>query len=489
MTMKTKIATWPTCPAGPCFPEIPLASPILRVVPGSPRDALAPLDWLGAPALATDPVLVANQAGESARIPLPTDLIIPPHWFDFQYIRSVPESYISFSIVHPSDRISGNPYHHTIATGILLLADVPTQGVYTLPLISPLGIPIARLRLTVQLVTEHDACLKMHAIRNKRPFVPRFTGHRGMGSSGQHAPWRPLENTPTSYLHAAFSNPEITAIELDVQPTADNKAVVFHDWVFRPRDEFARPVYNPDSVRIPLHGLTLAQFDELYRQSYPTAEAPFFPKLDSGFNDKHPRLQADECGVPRDAWDVKARTLGDMCAILPKQIGILVELKYPPPNVQEALKLPYPSKDDFVNCVLDDLMSSKAIETRNIAFLCFEPDVCEMLSLKQQSFPVYLSHSEILDKPCDEDDPRCVYLEEGSRFVSTRGLDGIMMFNKLIETKPDVIADLVHRQVPILTYGTRNSDAQFVQRQFDTGVGGVIVDDVHAMWHALTGTL
>lgn len=482
-------AAWPTCPAGPYFPKIPLASPLLRVILGSPRDALPPLDWLRSPALTSAPVLFVNQDGETANISLSTDAVIPPHWFDFRFVRSPSDEYISFTVLRSPDQLSGDPHHDIIASAILLLVDVPSQGVCTLPLVSPCGIPLARLRLTVQLVTEHGESLKMFGVRNKRPFIPRFTGHRGMGSSGQHAPWRPLENSPTSFLHATLPNPEVTAIELDVQPTADNKTVIFHDWFFRPRDESARPVYSPDSVRIPIHGLTFAQFDKLFRQSYPTAEAMISPKIGSERDEDQLRNCADERGIPQDAWDVKARTLADMCAILPSTTGILVELKYPAPNVREALKLPYPTKDAFVNSVLDDLMLSKAIETRNIAFLCFEPDVCELLALKQQSFPVYLSHCETLDKPCDEEDPRCVNLEEGSRFVTAHGLDGVMMLNKLVELKPHVISDLVRQKIPMLTYGTRNSDAQFVQRQFDAGVGGVIADDVHAMWDILTRTV
>lgn len=471
---------WPTCPAGPHFPEAPIKRSLLRVIPGSPRDDLPPVDWI-LPSVA--PVaLKATQGKVSAHIPIPTGSVVPSHWFDFD-LHHTSSPYVSISIVSDttlSKASEGVPF----GTAVILLDDVCTDGVHTFPVVSLSGIPVARLRITVLRVSRHDGAVQFAKQRQKQHYVPRFTGHRGMGPSHPETPWRPLENSPSSFLRAVLPNPDINAIELDVQPTADNQPVIYHDWFFRPLDSHASPVFGND-LRIPIHSITLDQFDRLFRMSHPHASAPNPQICDSNCSEDSLRYASQKMGIPISAWESKVRTLSEILDLLPASIGMLIELKYPSLDVQQSLQLPYPSKDAFVNTVLDTVLSSKGIRSREIAFLCFEPSVCELLVLKQQSFPVYFSHCETLSKPCDEEDPRCTSLGEGLSFVSTRNLDGIMMLNSLVELRPEVVKTMTKLGFPILTYGTRNSDPEFVQKQFDAGIGGVIADDVHRLWRGL----
>lgn len=293
-----------------------------------------------------------------------------------------------------------------------------------------------------------------------------------MGSSGPHAPWRLPENTIESFLCAALADTNVSTVELDVQLTKDNQCVVYHDWYIRPRGLDARPVYDHDAVRAPVYSLTFHQFDALYRQGL---------QADLCMSEKRIAFRKwahDKHDIPLSAFDACARTLRQVCDLLPPHISILLELKYPSEDVQEAGLLPYPEMNHYIDLILADLPAHSA---RKIAFLSFHPDICLMLSLKQTRHPVYFSHCETDDKPCDEFDPRCVDLREGVRFVKAHGVDGIMAYAPLVESKPRIVEDFVADGYPVITYGDRNCDQAHVQAQFDLGVSGVIADDVDVL--------
>lgn len=148
-------------------------------------------------------------------------------------------THISFSVTTASDDV--------ISSAVTLLTDLLEPKKMYIPAVTPTGELIARLVMTSLLITPHPMATALTS--EKKSFVPRYTGHRGMGSSGPHAPWRPLENTPHSFLEAATSETQVNTVELDVQPTADGRVVVFHDWFFRPRDPSGQVMFDRDTVR------------------------------------------------------------------------------------------------------------------------------------------------------------------------------------------------------------------------------------------------
>lgn len=493
MTKMPRQPAWPSHSVGPHTASRPISTPLLRLIPGSPRHGQAPVQWLetSPPNCETIPAqlyLTARLVNDQASIVLYSTN--QSKWFRsrFDFNLPVSSSFQSRSSKHIRFTLSKQPTPHSnhdiVCLGSLLLSDIPLDaGELTCTLHSPDHLapyPIARLRLTYLHATPspHDATAAENALDciNPAPFAPRFTGHRGMGSSGPHAPHRPIENSVWSFAHAACTNDErVRAVELDVQLTKDNQAVVYHDWFFCPRDEHGYPMYDRESVRIPIRNLTLSQFDKLFRLSYAHKQ-----KLQN--NGQHFR----ELLHPLSEHNLKAKpySLRHICQSLPENVGILVELKYPAPNVQDMLSLPYPRRDQFVNTILNELFAHD-LPKRKVAFLCFEPDICDMVALKQNSFPVYLSHCEAMDKPCDEFDPRTISLANGFEYVKAYQLHGLMMLNKLVTERPQIISDIISENYPILTYGASNSDSKTVKTQFDAGVSGVIADDVHDMLKSL----
>lgn len=489
MMMTTPGATqkhWPWHSAGPDIPSLPLKAPLLRLIPGVPRAYQGPLIWLN-PKLTPKTsfslsACLVPSSSSTATIQLPYHNGIPDSRFEFT-LSSFPDLSHRISLILSSK--------YSTYTGSLLLSDLPQDSGTTHCLLYASDFtPSVRVRFTFSRISPSPIAVSVSAkmAMKAEVFVPRFSGHRGMGSTNPNAPWRVLENSLESFIMATHGDNDnhkmVTAVELDVQPTKDGRVVVCHDWFFRPRDSKGDPVYNRDAVRAPINSLTFDQFDELLKQSYGHTALEKCSDDETELRRERVRALAEKRRLKDDVLDVKARSLSDVFDRLPVDIGILVELKYPHPELQEILGLPFPTKDEFVNLVLKEVFK-KFDKERQVSFLCFQPDVCDLLKVKQGVYGVYLSHCELIDQPCDMFDPRTLSLKNGLRFVKAYGLDGIMMFNKLVTLRPDVIAEIVEQGVPILTYGESNSDWKVVKHQFDCGVSGVIADDVHDLVHDL----
>lgn len=226
--------------------------------------------------------------------------------------------------------------------------------------------------------------------------------------------------------------------------------------------------------------MSFDEFDAAYRAE--------FAARDNARLTAHPRLAQllkNHPEVSHADLDVKVHSLDCLCRMLPEEVGMLVELKYPSLNVQQDQVVPYPEMNQFIDKVLRDIFAQPKNRNRRISFLCFHADICVMLVMKQNVYPVYFSHCEGLDKPCDESDPRCIDVEEGMRFILSQRLHGVMLANFIVLRKPHAIEKIVKEGLPIITYGKSNSQAECVRKQFSMGVSGVIADDVHDLLDGL----
>lgn len=471
--------TYPAKSAGPYFPiPRPLTTTLLRIVPGDPSNASPPIHFLRndtPPVLdSTTMTLHATVDDQSASVLLPllaTDPI-PVEWFDF-CLDHLSTSFLELTLTmtdHDRSQTS------LIGRSVLVASDFTSHGGLIHPLLlDSTGLPVARATLDFIVITPPPAGAPLASVRNG---PPRFTGHRGMGSSGPAFPWRSIENLPESFLLAALCDSKVTTVELDVQLSRDGRTIVYHDWFFRPdgsRDKDA----SKSSLRVPLYHLTFDEMDTLFRS--------MFHKSDHSVDrNKHLLREAlqKRDDVSDDVLSTKIWSLTDVCEALPEEIGLLVEVKFPSSAVLEESPVPSPEKNFFVDCVLKDIFKVSRNRKREISFLTFNANLAMMLSMKQTLYPVYLSHCEILDKPCEELDPRCIDLDEGLKFAVSQKLDGMMIFNKLVETKPQVIERIKDRGLPIITYGSRNTDPEFVRHQFRMGINGVIADDVNVLTKA-----
>lgn len=300
--------------------------------------------------------------------------------------------------------------------------------------------------------------------------VSWFTGHRGMGKTKPHLL---KENTVHSFLEAS-RNPYVNHVELDVQLTKDGYPVVYHDWFFRPtgRDNDT----DRSNLAVPIYNLTKREFEELYASG---VRNEAYVKSTESDIEECAREISDSTDVHAFLAKDKIRTLAEVCSCLPEDVGIMVEVKYPSPNVQQEFSINFPERNEIVDRVLHDLVSVEANARRSIIFLSFDPDICTLLSLKQNFFPVFFSYCDGRDRPCELLDPRCISIEQGINFAESNLFQGIMFWDRILTTDPYAVSMAKGKGLNVITYGASNSDPEWAAKQIKQGVDGIIADEVH----------
>ncbi|VDM57352.1 unnamed protein product [Angiostrongylus costaricensis] len=255
-------------------------------------------------------------------------------------------------------------------------------GHSNLPFINSSGRPIGQISVEYLFV------------RNLRRFIPKQTmevsytrhwkkrntievGHRGAGNSfTKFAVAR--ENTIYSLNTAAKNGADY--VEFDVQLTKDKVAVIYHDFhVLVSVAKLLRPsnLHNEKNVdfhEIPVKDLKLHQLKLLMLDN-----VNFLKKKE---NVK--KLVEDD----DETEDFKPfPTLVEALAKVDPDVGFNVEVKYPMMQSNGEHECDhYFERNEFIDVVLADLLNNAG--TRRIMFSSFDPDICSLISMKQNKYPV-----------------------------------------------------------------------------------------------------
>ncbi|XP_011186431.2 glycerophosphocholine phosphodiesterase GPCPD1 [Zeugodacus cucurbitae] len=194
-------------------------------------------------------------------------------------------------------------------------------------------------------------------------------GRRGIGASyNAEAPF--VENTIASFLYAHQFKADM--VELDVQLTRDYVPVVWHDFGFKtaPKGRIVEGVEDLDYVLIK---------DLTYKQL------------------KSSRVFAIEDGEIYEYTNYNVRnvsvterifvTLREVFEIVPTPLGLDIEIKWPQSLISGALEsVQTLGKNRFVDIILKTTVKYGC--GRPLFFSSFDADICTMLRLKQNVFPV-----------------------------------------------------------------------------------------------------
>ncbi|XP_018803398.1 PREDICTED: glycerophosphocholine phosphodiesterase GPCPD1-like [Bactrocera latifrons] len=194
-------------------------------------------------------------------------------------------------------------------------------------------------------------------------------GHRGIGASyNADAPL--MENTLASFLYAHRFKAEM--VELDVQLTRDYVPIVWHDFGFKtaPKGRFVESVEDLDYVLI--KDLTYEQLKS--RRVFAVEDGDIYEY--TNYN-------------ARNASEMERLfvTLREIFQILPSTLGLDIEIKWPQPLVSGALEAAQTLRK---NRFVDTILKTTGIYGcgRPLFFSSFDADICTMLRLKQNVFPV-----------------------------------------------------------------------------------------------------
>ncbi|KAA8494490.1 Glycerophosphocholine phosphodiesterase GPCPD1 [Porphyridium purpureum] len=478
---KLGVPRWPRTGLGVLPSDFPLRRCLLRMVMGHPRESRPAVQL-------HDRVLdqISNLFGTSGSNDLHFALDVSvmsenvhvrlqdgfaPMWLDFQ-AEKLDDFDVSVQILcrnklHGNFVIVGNSFvlasemaagMHGVLTRPVLRREMGKQAI------------VGKLSLEFMMCTPcPDSVLLVREPVSAASRIPQFSkliGHRGSGGRRTHYV---QENTILSFL-AAVMAANITHVELDVQLTRDGEPIVFHDFFFRKRDS---QWSTSQEIRVAPYSVTFAEWRGL-QQSWCVAKDD---------DDLAVHAHEDSGEIPDDL-----PSLHDVCCMLPESVGLLIELKYPTP--EQTHEIPYPNRNHFVDAVLNRVASSLHHHPRrSIVFLSFDADLCAMLRMKQERFPVLFLNSERRERGNDMKDPRTVSIEHAAEYAAASRLDGMVVLSDMVLENaqlPACIRD--HGLNTVLTYGRTNSDAASARRQLELGVDALIADNVALLSRQLSST-
>ncbi|KAK3813191.1 MAG: hypothetical protein J3Q66DRAFT_315687 [Benniella sp.] len=276
-----------------------------------------------------------------------------------------------------------------------------------------------------------------------------------------------------SYITASSLSGEY--IQLTVQMTRDLVPVVFGDW------------------RLPLEGFDVALGDITFRQfkrfkSTITRDGQDedLENADSGFSSEW--SSAEWRRKINDRW----MSLDQVLKVLPKRVGVNLELKYPTVSERRYHRLTNTVEfNKFVDTVLQTVYaSSSAVQHRKIMFSSFNPVICSALNWKQPNYAVFFSTycgynrgraagSAYAKETTHfvETDRRCTSIKEAIKFARSNNLLGVICEATPLIQVPSLITHIKESGLILTSFGAANRDPQLVHIQKSHGVDALMVMD------------
>lgn len=216
-------------------------------------------------------------------------------------------------------------------------------------------------------------------------------GHRGAGTSFKpqtESATTIRENTIASLKRAAEHGADM--VEFDVQLSKDLIPVIYHDFLVYVSLKRKGAVDDNDMLELPMNELTLEQLKHLkifHIVEGKSRQAKFF---DEHLDEHQP--------FP---------TLSDALEAIDECVGFNIEIKWNQQLADGTMEIERVNKNRnlYLDCILNVVLSKAG--QRRIVFSCFDADICTMLRMKQNLYPVMFLSIGVTERYAKYHDPRC----------------------------------------------------------------------------------
>ncbi|CAJ2504790.1 Uu.00g121840.m01.CDS01 [Anthostomella pinea] len=325
--------------------------------------------------------------------------------------------------------------------------------------------------------------------------APILVGHRGLGQNTASQDYLQIgENTIQSFL-SAWS-------VLHVQITRDLEAVIYHD--------FCLSEYGTD---LPIHDMTLDQYLVAGSRQSPRGPAVSILEGPNGeVKNDHSRRRARSLDLRDDVslaqlhdrmkhtvdfrskgFKPNARgeciqdsftTLEEILIKLPGHIGFNIEIKYP--RLHEAADAGLPPIAIELNTFIDTALTKiqRFGGTRPIILSSFTPEVCMLLALKQQAYPVmFITNAGKL--PMTDLNKMAASVQVAVRFARRWKLAGLVFACEPMLLCPRLVQVVQAAGLKCGSYGLPNNEPKNAKLQAKAGVDLLFADRVGLIAKAL----
>ncbi|XP_034945285.1 glycerophosphocholine phosphodiesterase GPCPD1-like isoform X2 [Chelonus insularis] len=369
--------------------------------------------------------------------------------------------YVYSSRSFPGD----SPPNHIGFSYILPSTLQSSVGILTIPITSTKHRPIGQL--TVEYV-----CIKPipdypwdMSISYAKHWEQRWSGldvgHRGLGTSFKCEMKNCAnvrENTLASLKTASHHGADM--VEFDVQLSKDMIPVIYHDFYVSISMKRKKQIDAMDMLEIPVKDLTLEQLHLL--KVYHVAEA----------REKNPRF-FDEDLEDHQPFPTLQAALQE----LELHVGCNIEIKWTMQLKDGTFELNHPfDLNTYLDIILKVVLEYGG--DRKIVFSSFNPDICAMIRLKQNKYPVVFLTQGITMKYPTYHDPRCQTIPMAVRHALAADILGINVHTEDILRDPSQVQIVKDRGLIIFCWGDDNNDKDTIQHLKKLGLHAVIYDKI-----------
>lgn len=353
---------------------------------------------------------------------------------------------------------------HFIGCSYLLPSNlVDNFGVTSIPITSTRHLPIGQLSVHYMVVKPMPMGISDMSASFTRYWKETWkgleVGHRGAGNSYHSQPKSCAtirENTIASFKYAAENGADM--VEIDVQLSRDFVPVIYHDFhaciaLKRKKDQ-----QHSDLLEIPIKDLTLEQLQAL--KVYHRKEKGLSKFSDEQFEDHQPFPTLEK----------SLKTVPDTC-------GFNVEVKWTMQLKDGTYELLHPFElNHFMDLILKVVLEHGC--RRKIVFSSFHPDICSMLRLKQNRYPVLFLTQGMSEQWPPYDDVRCQSIRLAALYANSADILGINLHTEdLLRDSTQMDLALKYKLV-VFCWGDDNNDRNTIAFLKSLGMHAIIYDKI-----------
>ncbi|XP_028127733.1 glycerophosphocholine phosphodiesterase GPCPD1 [Diabrotica virgifera virgifera] len=366
--------------------------------------------------------------------------------------------------IYSSRSGEGEPPYHAGFSYLLPSVLQGSEGNYVLPVTSTKHRPLGEIRIGYLVIgpMPNFKCdmFISYARHWKKTRSGLDVGHRGSGSSFKTKVQNCAEvreNTIASLKNAIEHGADF--VEFDVQLSKDLVPIIYHDFHVCISMKRKKELAETDMLEIPLKELTLDQLRLLKVYHLTEGKSKNQRFFDEELDDHQPFPTLQQCLETLDS-----------------HTGFNIEIKWTMQLNDGSYELYHPTDLNlYLDTILDVVLRYGG--DRRIIFSCFNPDICQVIRLKQNKYPVMfltVGESQIHAKYRD---PRCWSIPAAAQYAKMIEILGINVHTE------DLLRDssLVKHGAGLILFcwGDQNADPATIKFLKQLGLHGVIYDKIH----------
>ncbi|XP_027895753.1 glycerophosphocholine phosphodiesterase GPCPD1 [Xiphophorus couchianus] len=287
-------------------------------------------------------------------------------------------------------------------------------------------------------------------------------GHRGAGSTRAAKHHRVRENTIASFKSAAKHGAAF--VEFDVHLSKDSVPIVYHDLTCcistkKKNDQ------NLELIEVPVKDLTFDQL-QLLKLAHVAAMTGSDPK----------DLLEDEDEVDEHQ---PFPSLSQIFQAVPESVGFNIELKWisqMKDGTWDGNLSSYFNMNTFLDIILTCVLQKAG--KREIIFSCFDPDICTMVRLKQNKYPILFLTQGISEKYPELMDVRCQTTQIAISFAQSENILGISAHTEELLKHLNYIGEARSKGLVVFSWGDDNNEHENRRKLREQGIDGLIYDSI-----------